>query len=200
MPGKNVKPESDSPQTQAELFETFSDEQLFELIQKEADKDSSVLAKLIMIQRVRNSLAKERFRQRVMTGVAIFMSCLALLVGIGGYFALQEFQHQRSERTVTACNKDRRDAINDNKNLEEQAKDLYFFESLAVNPDSPKAPFLYAVIDKRVADKRKNYQTVRICTDKAIEDYNNSGGKLGIEDGPMVEQAKRLDHVDIPTS
>jgi hypothetical protein len=182
-------------------FSHLSDDELMAFIEKEGNKDDSVLAKLIMIQRIRGSLVKERRGQRILTAAAIALSGLALIVGIGGYYALQRFEDQRNERTVTACQKDRSDAIKFNEGLEQQAASLYFIEAVSVAGDTDPATlasnaFLATVIDGRINGSpgspgiRDSYAKVRKCDPQSIDDYTNSHGKFGFEDGPMVKQAK----------
>lgn len=183
-----------------DLYDHLSDEELLKLIENEAHKDSAVLAKLIMIQRIRNSLARERTLQRVMTAASIFLSGVALIVGIGGYFALNQFEQQRAERTLTACVQSRQNSISSNQGLEEGVATLYFIEALSVDPvnEPETTAFINNKVDERVTDIRKNYQKVRICTPEGIDKYNRSHGELGLEDGPKVTPAERLVPVAVP--
>ena len=189
MPGK--KPIVDKVQ-EPERFKNLSDEELMEFIKTEGSKDASVLAKLIVIQRIRSSLVRERIWQRIMTASSIVLSIVALTVGIGGYLAFQNFLDDRVERTITACRDDANDSISHNTSIEEQVDGLYFIESLVVNPDRPEiAMFLNIEIDEQVADIRKNYQPVRDCTETGIRIYNETKGQKGYLDGPQIEQANR---------
>lgn len=176
----------------------MTDEELMEFVRKEGSKDNSVLAKLIMIQRIRQSLVRERLWQRIMTGSAIILSILALIIGVGGYLTFHNFLQDRDQRTITACNTTANNSIAFNKGLEQQVDTLYFIESVSVSNSNPtKKAFVNAVVDGQVVNIRKNYQRVRDCSNAGIQDYNISKGVRGYLDGPQVEQVQRRDPVTI---
>jgi hypothetical protein len=185
-----------------EKFNDLTDEELLEFVKKEASKDDSVLAKLIIIQRIRTSLLKERSLQRIMTASAIALSVLALIIGIGGYLAFDKFLDERVQRTATACRDDVDDAVQANKGLEKQVDSLFFIESLSVDPskDPAKAAFLQNLVDAQITEIRDNYQKVRDCSPSGIDDYNLSHGKEGFLEGPQVTQSERRNHVEVPAT